>query len=117
MKLAVISMIGDDVDILPAFLQHASDLFQMGFLLDHRSTDGSQEIMEDFCSGLSGWSYFKLEFSAFTNVRCQTYLWNVLLKPALMQSYSSMPMNLLTAQKKKLLSKTCCLNEAQEIGL
>src|SRR4029077_13508080 len=62
MKLALVSMIRDEADILPAFLEHASELFDMGFLLDHRSSDGSQKIMDDFCSGFSGWSYFKLDF-------------------------------------------------------
>ena len=62
MKLALVSMIRDEADILPAFLEHASELFDMGFLLDHRSSDGFQKIMDDFCSGFSGWSYFKLDF-------------------------------------------------------
>ena len=55
-KLALVSMIRDDVDILPVFLQHASDLFQMGFLLDHRSSDGSEKIMADFCVDLPRWN-------------------------------------------------------------
>jgi hypothetical protein len=56
-------MIRDDLDILPAFLQHASELFHMVFLLDHRSSDGSQQMMVEFCGDSPGWKYFKLDFA------------------------------------------------------
>lgn len=60
MKLAVVSMIRDEADILPAFLRHISTVFDAAYLFDHRSTDGSGEMLRQFCAG-RGFSYFLLD--------------------------------------------------------
>ena len=62
MKLAVVSMIRDEADILPAFLRHISAVFDAAYLFDHRSTDGSGEMLRQFCAG-RGFSYFLLDFA------------------------------------------------------
>ena len=117
MKLALVSMIRDEADILPAFLEHASELFDMGFLLDHRSSDGSQKIMDDFCSGFSGWSYFKLDFPG----RHQRDMSNIFMRRAFDAGVDAVIFldadEFIDCTKEELLSKTCCLNEEQEIGL
>ena len=117
MKLALVSMIRDEADILPAFLEHASELFDMGFLLDHRSSDGSQKIMDDFCSGFSGWSYFKLDFPG----RHQRDMSNIFMRRAFDAEVDAVIFldadEFIDCTKEELLSKTCCLNEEQEIGL
>lgn len=47
MKLAAISMIRDEADIIVPFLRHLAALFDMVFLLDQRSSDGSEEVIRD----------------------------------------------------------------------
>lgn len=46
-RLSVISLIRNEADILPAFLRHCCELFDEILIVDHQSTDGSREIMED----------------------------------------------------------------------
>lgn len=62
MKLAVVSMIRDEADILPAFLRHVSAVFDAAYLFDHRSADGSGEMLRQFCAR-RGFSYFLLDFA------------------------------------------------------
>ena len=45
-QLAVIAMVRNEADILPAFLSHLRVLFDRIFVIDHMSTDGSREILE-----------------------------------------------------------------------
>ncbi len=45
MRLIAISMIRNEADILPAFLEHCSDLFDETLVVDHMSVDGSAEIL------------------------------------------------------------------------
>jgi hypothetical protein len=63
MKLAVVSMIRDEADILPAFLRHIDTVFDIGILFDHRSSDGSSDAMRNFCDGRENWCYFFLDFA------------------------------------------------------
>jgi len=41
MKLAAISMIRDEADIVASFLRHLDAMFDIVILLDQRSSDGS----------------------------------------------------------------------------
>jgi hypothetical protein len=117
MKLALISMIRDDVDILPAFLQHASELFHMGFLLDQRSSDGSQQIMAEFCGDSPGWSYFKLDFPG----RHQREMSNLFMRRAFEAGADAVVFldadEFIDCTKGELYSRTRCLNEEHKIGL
>jgi hypothetical protein len=45
-QLTVIAMVRNEADILPGLLAHASTLFDQALVIDHRSTDGSREILE-----------------------------------------------------------------------
>lgn len=45
-RLAVVAMIRNEADILPAFLSHIGALFDRALVIDHMSTDGSREILE-----------------------------------------------------------------------
>ena len=45
-QLAVIAMVRNEADILAGFLAHARALFDHALVIDHRSTDGSREILE-----------------------------------------------------------------------
>jgi len=63
MKLAVISMIRDEADIIRPFLRHLAALFDLVFLLDQRSSDGTSEIIRRACAALPGWSHWNMDFA------------------------------------------------------
>jgi hypothetical protein len=63
MKLAVISMIRDEADIIGSFLRHLAALFDLVFLLDQRSSDGTSEVIEQACRARPGWSHWRMDFS------------------------------------------------------
>jgi hypothetical protein len=65
MKLAAISMIRDESDIIATFLRHLSALFDIVFLLDQRSSDGSGEAMRAACARHASWSYHHMDFAGF----------------------------------------------------
>jgi len=62
-KLAAISMIRDEADFIVTFLRHLAALFDIVFLLDQRSSDGSGEVMRQACASRTGWSYHYVDFS------------------------------------------------------
>lgn len=63
MKLAAISMIRDEADIIAPFLRHLDAMFDIVFLLDQRSSDGSTILMKAACSRRENWRYFLCDFS------------------------------------------------------
>jgi len=65
MKLFAVTMIKNEVDILPSFLRHILAFFDGGHLLDHRSSDGSTELLKSFCAQHSQWTYSYLNFPGF----------------------------------------------------
>jgi len=65
MKLFAVTMIRNEMDILPSFLRHILSFFDGGYLLDHRSTDGSTELLRSFCSQHPQWTYTYLNFPGF----------------------------------------------------
>ena len=65
MKLFAVTMIRNEMDILPSFLRHILAFFDGGHLLDHRSTDGSTELLKSFCSQHPQWTYTYLNFPGF----------------------------------------------------
>jgi hypothetical protein len=78
MKLAVISTIRDEADIIRTFLCHLAALFDVVFLLDQRSTDGSGEVMRGACAARPSWFYHYLDFAG----RHQKELHNVFMARA-----------------------------------
>ncbi len=81
MKLAAISMIRDEADIVATFIRHLAALFDIVFLLDQRSSDGSGELMRDVCDGREGWSYFRLDFAG----KHQEAMYNIFMARAFEQ--------------------------------
>src|SRR5262245_43072831 len=63
MKLAAISMIRDEADIIGPFLCHLDAMFDVVFLLDQRSSDGSTRVMKAACEQRAEWRYFFCDFS------------------------------------------------------
>jgi hypothetical protein len=63
MKLAAISMIRDEADIIAPFLRHLAALFDVVFLLDQRSSDGTGEVMLQACAARPGWFYHYMDFA------------------------------------------------------
>jgi hypothetical protein len=63
MRLAAISMIRDEADIIAPFLRHLAALFDVVFLLDQRSSDGTSEVMLQACTSRPGWFYYYMDFA------------------------------------------------------
>lgn len=63
MKLAVISMIRDEADIVGLFLRHLAALFDLVFLADQRSSDGTSDVIRQACEGRPGWSHWHMDFA------------------------------------------------------
>lgn len=63
MKLAVISMIRDEADIIGLFLRHLAALFDLVYLLDQRSSDGTSDVIRQASAGRPGWSHWHMDFS------------------------------------------------------
>lgn len=63
MKLAAISMIRDEADIIGTFLRHLAALFDLVFLLDQRSSDGTSQVIQDACKARPGWSHWHMDFA------------------------------------------------------
>jgi hypothetical protein len=65
MKLALVSMIRNEQDILNVFLNHIDTLFDEVHLIDHRSIDSTGEILRAASRQREGWTYIKLEINGF----------------------------------------------------
>lgn len=52
-RLTLCAMVRDEVDVIPRFLEHHSWLFDHIVVVDHRSIDGTQEVLAA-CSGSEG---------------------------------------------------------------
>jgi hypothetical protein len=55
LKLFLVCMIRNEIDILPGFLRHVDTLFDCGCLVDHLSCDGSESLLQSFVSSRPGW--------------------------------------------------------------
>jgi hypothetical protein len=73
MKLAVVALIRNEIDIIDAFLQHLDALFDYALLMDHQSIDGTGEAIAAACARHPGWTmwhvdavgYHQTTFSSF----------------------------------------------------
>lgn len=74
MRLHLISLLRNERDILPSFLSHAGALFDSADLIDHMSTDGSAALLEQHCAGMSGWSFGRLDCTAYLQGELSTAL-------------------------------------------
>jgi len=59
-KLRVISVIRDEIDIVGLFLQHLDALFDEVILLDHQSMDGTTEILRQAVAQRPSWQYYRV---------------------------------------------------------
>ena len=63
MKLAAISMIRDEADVVAGFLRHLDAMFDIVILLDQRSSDGSTAVMKAACGQRADWRYYLCDFA------------------------------------------------------
>ena len=78
MKLAAISMIRNEADIVAPFVRHLDAMFDIVLLLDQRSSDGSTKVMRAACGQRADWKYYFCDFSG----RYQKELINLLTPKA-----------------------------------
>jgi hypothetical protein len=45
MKTALVSVVRNEADIIEVFVRHHAKLFDKLFIIDHRSTDGTSDIL------------------------------------------------------------------------
>ncbi len=64
MNIGVISMIRNEIDIIKPFLMHCDSLFDTAFLIDHRSIDGTAEILKEAVQQKKNWHYYLLDTPA-----------------------------------------------------
>ncbi len=62
MRTAVFVVARNEADILPVFLRHILALFDYGILVDHRSIDGSGEMLRAACAGRPGWRCWRAAY-------------------------------------------------------
>ena len=61
MKLAVASLIRNEIDIIGGFLQHLDALFDYALLMDHGSIDGTDRAIAAACARRPGWDMWHVE--------------------------------------------------------
>ena len=66
MKLGVVCLIRNEIDVIELFVRHLDALFDEVVLLDHQSVDGTSEILQSVCQQRSRWHYYKLLFNQKT---------------------------------------------------
>ena len=63
MKLGLISKIRNEIDIIKLFLNHVDSIFDIVYLLDHKSTDGTGELLQKIAEKNNDWKYYYLDFN------------------------------------------------------
>jgi len=61
MKLGLITLIRDEIDIIRSFLGHVDALFDRVYLIDHQSIDGTDCILKEVSREKSKFTYYQLE--------------------------------------------------------
>lgn len=61
MKIAVVSQLRNEIDIVGSFLQHLDALFDYAVLMNHGSIDGTDRLMEFACARRPGWAFWHLD--------------------------------------------------------
>lgn len=73
MRLAVVSMIRNEADILAAFLAHCGALFDHAVLMDHGSIDATPALLRAACARRPGWRTWRIQESDFHPASCRSY--------------------------------------------
>ena len=118
MKLAAISMIRDEADIIVPFLRHLAALFDIVFLLDQRSSDGTGEVMRKACAVRENWFCYFCDFAG----RHQKEVSSVFMQKAFEQGADAVffidsDEFLGVASKAALQEAVYLLNESKAVGV
>lgn len=65
MNVRAIVLCRDEVDVVPEFLAHIDAAFDGGMLVDHRSTDGSAELLWEWSRSRPSWTFGQLDSDRF----------------------------------------------------
>jgi hypothetical protein len=63
LKLGLVAVVRNEVDIIRPFLAHVAALFDHALLLDHGSTDGTEILLAAACQGRAGWDCWRVEIA------------------------------------------------------
>ena len=61
MKLAVVTLVRNEIDIIATFLRHLDALADYALLMDHGSIDGTSELIDHVCTKRDGWTRWHVE--------------------------------------------------------
>jgi hypothetical protein len=61
LKLGLVAVVRNEVDIIRPFLTHVAALFDYALLLDHGSTDGTEILLAAACQAQPGWDCWGVE--------------------------------------------------------
>lgn len=64
MKLALIAQLRDELDIVEAWLRHIDALFDVVYIIDHQSIDGTSEVLKQAVEQRKLWNLFFLNSKA-----------------------------------------------------
>ena len=78
MKIAVASKIRNEIDIIRLFLLHLDSLFDMVYILDHKSKDGTTDLLKEAVSQRENWEYLFADFNGHFHKQVS----NILMKKA-----------------------------------
>jgi hypothetical protein len=68
MKLAVLSQIRNESDIVPLLLRHLAALYDYAVLIDHESCDGTSAILDEACRVRTGWQYWRCDIPGYHQI-------------------------------------------------
>lgn len=123
MNIGFISMIRNEIDIIKPFLLHCASLFDSAFLIDHRSMDGTSEILKEATQKQNGWHYYLLD----TTAKIQNKVTNFFIKYAFEEKvdflfildsdeFINVPDRIILEKKLKDLEKTEMVGSLQWIN-
>ncbi len=74
LKLRAVSLVRNELDVLPLFLRHCDALFDEVFLIDHRSIDGSRELIIKAVTQRKHWTYYQMDSNFFLQEQIMNFL-------------------------------------------
>jgi hypothetical protein len=78
LKLSLVVMVRNEIDIIRLFLKHVDSLFDQVYIIDHRSIDGTTELIKQAVEQRPEWEYYFLNHSA----KVQQEVTNIIRKKA-----------------------------------
>lgn len=74
LKLRAVAILRNELDVLPLFLRHCDALFDEVFLVDHRSIDGSRELIMEAVTQRKHWTYYQMDSNFFLQEQVLNFL-------------------------------------------